>query len=92
VLYKTGHHGSHNATLKEKGLEMMKNLEIAMIPVDHAMALKKRWGKMPLENLEQSLKEVTKGRVLRIDQPVPAALAGAVAQDAGGKLYYEVTL
>ena len=23
VLYKVGHHGSHNATLKERGLELM---------------------------------------------------------------------
>ena len=25
IFYKVGHHGSHNATLKEKGLEEMKN-------------------------------------------------------------------
>ena len=42
VFYKVGHHGSHNATLREKGLEMMKQLSIAAIPVDHDMAVKKR--------------------------------------------------
>ena len=92
VLYKTGHHGSHNATLQEKGLEMMTNLKIALIPVDHEMAVKKRWGNMPLPQLEQRLHEITKGRVLRIDRDVPPALTGSVKQDAAKGLYYEVTL
>jgi beta-lactamase superfamily II metal-dependent hydrolase len=91
-LYKTGHHGSHNATLREKGLELMSALEIALIPVDHEMALKKGWGQMPLEELEQRLNAVTKNRVLRIDKEVPPELAGTVAQDASKKLYYEVTV
>ena len=42
ILYKTGHHGSHNATLREKGLELMTNLKIALIPVDHEMAVNQR--------------------------------------------------
>jgi hypothetical protein len=92
VLYKTGHHGSHNATLQEKGLELMTNLKIALIPVDHDMAVKKRWGNMPLAELEQRLNEITKGRVLRIDREVPPALAGNVGQDETKKLYYEVTI
>ncbi|MBS0264518.1 MAG: hypothetical protein JSS02_21465, partial [Planctomycetes bacterium] len=33
VLYKVSHHGSHNATVKEKGLEMMTHPDlVAMIP------------------------------------------------------------
>jgi hypothetical protein len=48
ILYKAGHHGSHNATLREKGVEMMTNLEMALIPVDHEMAVKKRCGNIPL--------------------------------------------
>jgi hypothetical protein len=32
ILYKARHHGSHDATLQEKGLEMMTSLEIALIP------------------------------------------------------------
>ena len=92
ILYKVGHHGSHNATLREKGLEMMTNLEMALIPVDHEMAVKKRWGNIPLTQLEQRLDEMTKGRVLRIDKEVPPALAGSVGQDEGKNLYYEVTL
>ena len=92
ILYKTGHHGSHNATLREKGLEMMKNLKIALIPVDHNMAVKKRWGKMPLDELEKRLNEITKGCVLRIDRGVPPALTGSVGQDESKNLYYEVTV
>ena len=49
IFYKVGHHGSHNATLREKGLEQMKNLRVAMIPVDEEMAKKKRWNHMPLD-------------------------------------------
>jgi beta-lactamase superfamily II metal-dependent hydrolase len=91
-LYKTGHHGSHNATLREKGLEMMSALEIALIPVDHEMALRKGWGKMPLEELEQRLNAITKDRVLRIDKEVPQALTGSVEEDESKALYYEVTV
>jgi beta-lactamase superfamily II metal-dependent hydrolase len=91
-LYKTGHHGSHNATLREKGLEMMSALEIALIPVDHEMALKKGWGKMPMEELEQRLNVITKNSVLRIDKEVPPSLTGRVEQDESKALYYEVTV
>ncbi len=71
IFYKVGHHGSHNATLKELGLELMSSSELsAMIPVDHAMAVKKRWGKMPLPDLVSRIEEKTSGRVLRIDDKV----------------------
>jgi hypothetical protein len=71
IFYKVGHHGSHNATLKAKGLELMVNEGlVAMIPVDHAMAVKKRWGRMPLPELVDRIKEKTHGRVLRVDDEV----------------------
>jgi hypothetical protein len=92
IVYKTGHHGSHNATLQRSGLELMKKLQIALIPVDHAMAVKKRWGKMPLDKLERRLNEITKGRVLRIDREVPPEMEAHVTQDKDKKLYYEVTV
>jgi hypothetical protein len=91
VLYKVGHHGSHNATHREEGLELMGKLRIALIPVDHAMAVKKRWGQMPLEQLESRLNDKTGGRVLRVDKPIPQPLATSVT-DGGGQLYYEVVL
>jgi hypothetical protein len=90
VLYKTGHHGSHNATLRENGLETMKRLSVALIPVDQKMAIKKHWGKMPLNELESRLNEMTRGRVLRVDRDIPAALAGVVQHDPDKRLFYEV--
>ena len=68
VLYKVGHHGSHNATLREKGLELMESQDlVALIPVSEAMAKKQRWNHMPLKSLVKRLKEKTRGRLLRID-------------------------
>ena len=59
---------SHNATLKEKGLELMVHYDlIAMIPVDHAMAIVKRWGRTSPPDLVDRLKDKTDGRILRID-------------------------
>ena len=89
IFYKVGHHGSHNATLREKGLEQMKRLRVAMIPVDHGMAVKKHWGKMPLDELVAALGKQAKGAVLRVDQPMPSDLHGEnVVEDP---LFYEVT-
>lgn len=67
VLYKVGHHGSHNATLRENGLEKMTHPDlVALIPVDEAMATKKHW-KMPFGSLYERLLAKTRGRVLRVD-------------------------
>jgi hypothetical protein len=69
-FYKVGHHGSHNATLKTNGLELMPTDDfVAFIPVDHKMALKKGWAKMPLRKLLDELESRTKGRLVRADQP-----------------------
>ena len=70
VLYKVGHHASHNATLV-KGLETMEHEElVAMIPVDDTdpNITKKNGWKMPASNLYKRLKEKTQYRVLRMDQ------------------------
>ena len=88
IFYKVGHHGSHNATLKQNGLELMTNLHIAAIPVDHAMALKKRWGNMPLPQIIDALTAKTGGKVLRIDQCLKAPIEGVV--ETG--LYFDITL
>lgn len=67
VLYKVGHHGSHNATLKDDGLEKMTHRDLlALVPVNKAMAVKKRW-KMPFPPLYERLKEKTRGRVVLAD-------------------------
>ena len=39
-FYKVGHHGSHNATLKEHGVDQMDALKAVIIPVDEKEALK----------------------------------------------------
>ena len=72
VFYKVGHHSSHNATAKGKGLEMMtaKKELTAFIPVDRAVALKRNpkgsW-KMPAVALYRRLLERCHGRVVRSD-------------------------
>lgn len=64
VLYKVGHHASHNATLREKGLELMTGRELtAMIPVNREMAKRKKWN-MPFPPLFKRLGEKTMGRIL----------------------------
>lgn len=73
VLYKVGHHGSHNATLKEKGLERMTSSElVALIPVNREMARKKKW-RMPYKPLWDRLSELTSGRVVLSDKGVSSA-------------------
>jgi len=67
VLYKVGHHGSHNATVKNMGLELMSDDDlVAMIPVDRAMAEKKDW-EMPAEKLFEQLKGKASERIVMLD-------------------------
>jgi hypothetical protein len=74
VLYKVGHHGSHNATRWPGGLESMTSPDlVAMIPTDSDFALARRpypWH-MPAEGLAKTLDKKTKGRVLRADSEFP---------------------
>jgi hypothetical protein len=88
VFYKVGHHGSHNATLHADGLELMKNLSIAAIPVDHAMAIKKRWGKLPLPELVTALARAAKDGVVRIDETPDPPLRNVTATD----LYFDISV
>jgi Metallo-beta-lactamase superfamily len=67
VLYKVGHHGSHNATLRAQGLELMTNSELtAMLPVDRKTARKLDW-LMPFPSLYRRLLEKTNGRLLDLE-------------------------
>jgi hypothetical protein len=74
IFYKVGHHGSHNATLKEHGLEAMTNRNlVAAIPVDQTFAEAKKpipW-MMPAEVLYRNLQDKTRGRILRADRDFP---------------------
>ena len=81
VFYKVGHHGSHNATLKTHGLEMMKSSDLmAMIPVDRKQAKSKtsktnpKGWEMPEKKLFERLLERTRGRVILADESKDTAL------------------
>ena len=89
IFYKVGHHGSHNATLRELGLEKMTSLKLAFVPVNHEMAVKKRWHKMPLNELMDRLNEITEERVVRIDGDIPEKLKDRMVPD---DLFHEVVL
>ena len=69
-LYKVGHHGSHNATLAAKGLELMTHEGlVAMIPTVEAIAKQqgsKGW-LMPNPETYRAIVRQTKGRILRGD-------------------------
>jgi len=83
VLYKVGHHASHNATLKAKGLSRMARTDrlVAMIPIDETEAHKPKgsnpqgWD-MPYGKLLDELISRTEGRIMRADTGVPL-LAGS---------------
>ena len=88
IFYKVGHHGSHNATLKEHGLEQMTQLKAAIVPVDEKEALKKRWGRMPLPDIIAALEQKAPGMVLRTDQKPAKVPDNVVIRDD----YFEITL
>jgi len=70
VFYKVGHHGSHNATLKQNGLELMTSPDLsAFIPTNKTDAKRVGWGEMPFEPLLVDLKARAHDRVIRADDP-----------------------
>lgn len=87
VFYKVGHHGSMNATLKDKGLKEMATLHTAIIPVDQKVAEKMRWGNMPLESLLAEFNKKTGGRAVRTDLPTEGLEAVTVTD-----LYCELAI
>lgn len=82
VLYKVGHHGSHNATAKAQGLELMTSPHLAaMIPVVEEVAKEQKnrsnpdgWA-MPYGDLYTRLKSKTAERILRGDGDLAAERA-----------------
>jgi hypothetical protein len=76
VFYKVGHHGSHNATLREGGLEEMAQEGdlVAFVPVSEPVAHEiKGWRKMPLKDLMERLAVLCRGRVVRPEAALPEA-------------------
>ena len=100
VLYKVGHHGSVNATLRQKGLELMARQDlVAMVPVDEEFARNVKHWNMPFPPLLQRLAQKTAGRILRADVGAPAQPAsGDAAWGQAGQsvnvtdLYVDYTL
>ena len=88
VYYKVGHHGSHNATLKEKGIELMNSKDLsAFIPTNQKDAKKIGWGQMPFGSILGALDERCAGRVIRADDPwVAGAAPGPEFQAPGGSI------
>jgi hypothetical protein len=68
-LYKVGHHGSHNATLRGKGLELMTHADLVAMcsTVEEEAAGKKGW-QMPNPDVKAQLLAHCKGRLLRGDR------------------------
>jgi hypothetical protein len=67
VFYKVGHHGSHNATLKAKGVERMPagGKMTAFVPVSVEVARElKDWCEMPLDAMLDALSTRTDGQVV----------------------------
>jgi hypothetical protein len=105
VYLKVGHHGSHNGTLRARGLELMTSGDlVAFIPTNANDAKRVGWGKMPLPALVTALEAKTGGRVIRTDDnwvvhggDAPAGLkpAGAairVTNDRKAGLYVDVAI
>jgi hypothetical protein len=105
VFYKVGHHGSHNATLREFGLEQMCSTElVAFVPVCKAEAETAGWMQMPFQTLVDRLREKTQGRLifsgedaLPVDQikeltPQEQAAFGRRFRTGPKNLYYEFAI
>jgi hypothetical protein len=70
IYLKVAHHGSHNATLKQNGLELMISPDLtAFIPTSKKDAVKAGWGEMPFHEIVDALKQRTTGRTICADDP-----------------------
>lgn len=64
AVYKVGHHGSHNATLKRHGLEMMPDGLIAFVPTSRVYPQEQNSWNIPLPDLAEALWRKSGGRVV----------------------------
>jgi beta-lactamase superfamily II metal-dependent hydrolase len=93
VLYKTGHHGSHNSTLAEALNNMTHDDLVVLIPVeksDPMVNFGKGW-KMPATNLYKELKKRSRYRIIRMDDGFSKAKAwdDLPVKPSGNSLYWE---
>lgn len=101
VFYKVGHHASHNATARARGLELMTHPGLcAAIPVVEAVARiqgpgrktpGKGW-KMPYPDLYARLKDKTAGRFVQGDGDPADERAAFGAAGAGVTIRHEDTV
>jgi hypothetical protein len=89
VLYKVGHHGSHNATAAALanaapwGLELMNNPDlVAMLPVDAEFANCVKHWPMPWPKMMDHLRPRTNQRIMRIDTGIPQMNPGSLTKGA----------
>lgn len=69
VYLKVAHHGSHNATPKGQGLELMTHPDLsAFVPVNEMDARKAKWHQMPFGTIMDTLNRRTSGRTFRADE------------------------
>jgi hypothetical protein len=103
VFYKVGHHGSHNATLKKGGLELMESPKlVGFIPLDKQTAAaqgkkdpitnKPKGWKMPAKALYAALKERTGDRLVLSDAEEQLSAAAASAGVRVTPTFCEFTL
>lgn len=80
VLLKVGHHGSENATLEERGLELMTDPDLTtFIPTNEKDAKDVGWGQMPFGPIVEALHAHAGKRVIRADDAWPQRSGGARA-------------
>ncbi len=90
VFYKVGHHGSHNATVTDKGLEAMTHPDlVAFLPVSVPVAQDMMgYCPMPFYPVVRALQRKTKGRVFlptgQAVAPLPAGTTSAALLAASG--------
>ena len=68
---------------------------VAFIPVDHEMATRKGWTRMPLPGLVEALRERCGDHLVRIDEEPRASVEGISSGGDGlgyGSLYVDWTL
>ncbi len=68
IFYKVGHHGSHNATLKEHGVDQMDGAKDRDHSGRRGGSEEEALGRMPLAELIAALEKKAPGMVLRTDQ------------------------
>lgn len=69
VLYKVGHHGSHNGTLGLYGLDRLGRPDlVAMMPTNEKDAKASGWPDIPDQTLFTKIGAATQGRVLTSDE------------------------